>query len=187
MLFRSDLLDRLAFDVLTLPPLRARTGDVALLADHFARAMAADLGWKVFPGFAESARASLEAYAWPGNVRELKNVVERAVAWSATDTTIDAIVFDPFESPFRPRTPGRNDEAAAAPPIRASTAPPPVGALPSDFKAAVASFESELLTRALTEARHNQRVAAKRLGLGYHQFRNTLRKHGLLPPRTPAP
>src|SRR4051812_12404837 len=53
--FRDDLLDRLAFDVLTLPPLRARQGDVALLADHFGRAMAAELGWDAFPGFSPDA------------------------------------------------------------------------------------------------------------------------------------
>ncbi|MCA0200747.1 MAG: phage shock protein operon transcriptional activator, partial [Proteobacteria bacterium] len=55
--------------------------------------------------------------------------------------------------------------------------------LPDDFRAAVASYESDLLTRALREARHNQRAAAKRLGLGYHQLRNLLRKHGLMPAR----
>lgn len=65
-------------------------------------------------------------------------------------------------------------------------APAPAGPLPSDFKSAVAGFEHDLLTRALGEARHNQRVAAKRLGLGYHQFRNMLREHGLLPSRSPA-
>jgi psp operon transcriptional activator len=183
--FREDLLDRLAFDVLTLPPLRARTGDVALLADHFARAMAADLGWSAFPGFSAGAQASLEAYAWPGNVRELKNVVERAVASSADEAPIDAIVFDPFESPFRPRPQNSAPQPSVSDP--SLTAPAKASSpLPSNFKAAVASFETELLTRALQDARHNQRLAAKRLGLGYHQFRNTLRKHGLLPPRAPA-
>jgi psp operon transcriptional activator len=184
--FREDLLDRLAFDVLTLPPLRARTGDVALLADHFARAMAADLGWKVFPGFSESAGAALEAYLWPGNVRELKNVVERAVAWSSAEATIDSVVFDPFESPFRPQALRAAEQASMPAPIKAADGGA-AGPLPADFKSAVAAFETELLTRALTEARHNQRVAAKRLGLGYHQFRNTLRKHGLLATRNAAP
>jgi psp operon transcriptional activator len=182
--FREDLLDRLAFDVLTLPPVRARTGDIALLAEHFGRAMAADLGWEVFQGFSAGSLAALEEYAWPGNVRELKNVVERAVAsWLDRDKPIDRIVFDPFASPFRPQTPP-SVMAAAAP----SSAPAPAEAaapimLPDDFRAAVASYESDLLTRALREARHNQRAAAKRLGLGYHQLRNLLRKHGLMPAR----
>ena len=82
--FRHDLLDRLAFDVLTVPPLRARTDDIALLAESFGRAMARELGWETFPGFARAALEALEAYPWPGNVRELKNVVERAVYRAAS-------------------------------------------------------------------------------------------------------
>lgn len=179
--FREDLLDRLAFDVMTLPPLRSRTGDIALLSGHFARAMAKDLGWPAFPGFSAAAKAALEAYAWPGNVRELKNVVERAVAFcNAPAAAISDIVFDPFASPFRPAAPQSVPEAKA-PSMPVSVKPAP---LAGDFKSAVSAFEIELLTRALNDARHNQRVAAKRLGLGYHQFRNTLRKHGLLPSRS---
>lgn len=189
--FREDLLDRLAFDVLTLPPLRARSGDVVLLADHFGREMARDLGWKAFPGFTTAAQAMLDAYGWPGNVRELKNVVERAVAhWPEETKAIDRVQFDPFESPFRPThasgvknmAPGVKRDSGSAETgsvaVVHSTQP-----LPDDFKLAVAAFESDLLARALGEARHNQRVAARRLGLGYHQFRNTLRKHNLLPAR----
>jgi psp operon transcriptional activator len=183
--FREDLLDRLAFDVLTLPPLRARAGDVALLAEHFGRAMAADLGWEMFPGFSPGAVVALEGFAWPGNVRELKNVVERAVAsWLDRTKPIDRIVFDPFASPFRPQTVRATAAAVSAPapavPSEAATAP---AELPNDFRSAVTTFESELLNRALKEARHNQRAAAKRLGLGYHQLRNLLRKHGLMPAR----
>lgn len=182
--FREDLLDRLAFDVMTLPPLRARAGDVGMLSEHFGRAMAKDLGWAAFPGFLASARAALEAYAWPGNVRELKNVVERAVAFCNNPAApIDSVIFDPFASPYRPApaptaVSPRND-GDSAPIVSAKS-------LPTDFKSAVAAFESDLLTRALNDARHNQRVAAKRLGMNYHQFRNTLRKHGLLPARAEA-
>lgn len=147
--------------------------------------MAKDLGWPAFPGFSAAAKAALEAHAWPGNVRELKNVAERAVAYCTNAAApIDTIVFDPFASPFRPTS--RNTATPHAPPSAETTAAAPPGPLPSDFKSAVAGFERDLLTRALGEARHNQRVAAKRLGLGYHQFRNTLRKHGLLPSRGPT-
>jgi psp operon transcriptional activator len=184
--FREDLLDRLAFDVLTLPPLRARTGDIALLAEHFGRGMAADLKWEVFPGFSASAVQSLESFAWPGNVRELKNVVERAVAaWLDHEKPIDRIVFDPFASPFRPQNVRYTAAAPAAP--AAPEPPAALQTLPDDFRGAVATFESDLLTRALKDARHNQRAAAKRLGLGYHQLRNLLRKHGLMPARGKEP
>ena len=182
--FREDLLDRLAFDVLTLPPLKARTGDVALMADHFGRDMARDLGWQAFPGFTAAAQGMLDAYAWPGNVRELKNVVERAVAhWPEETKAIDRVTFDPFDSPFRPH---RLPSVVAASAPRADSPAAAAAPLPDDFKSAVAAFESDLLTRALVDARHNQRVAARRLGLGYHQFRNCMRKHGLLPSRDKA-
>jgi psp operon transcriptional activator len=181
--FREDLLDRLAFDVLTLPPLRARKGDIELLADYFGRAMANSLDWTAFPGFSASARAALEAHDWPGNVRELKNVVERAVAhWTAGPAKpIGRVVFDPFDSPHRPR-PRAGLTRPAAPEQesglreRPRAAQDPVG----DFKAAVAAFEHRLLSQALEECRHNQRLAAKQLGLEYHQLRNALRRNRLL-------
>src|SRR6266478_2219056 len=77
--FRADLLDRLAFDVVTIPPLRERKEDIALLAAHFARAMSRELGGADFAGFTARAEAALAAHDWPGNVRELRNVVERSV------------------------------------------------------------------------------------------------------------
>ncbi len=77
--FRRDLLDRLAFDVITLPPLRHRPDDITLLAEHFAINMATELGQTLFPGFTDRARETLLQHDWPGNVRELKNVVERCV------------------------------------------------------------------------------------------------------------
>ena len=106
--FREDLLDRLAFDVLTVPPLRARREDISLLAEHFGRAMAHDLGWPGFPGFGVEALNALLAHSWPGNVRELKNVVERAVYRTGSPARrITEVQFDPFASPFRP-TPARH-------------------------------------------------------------------------------
>ncbi len=101
--FRPDLLDRLAFDVITLPPLRERREDIMPLAEHFAVKMSGELGLDLFQGFSESARSLLLDYYWPGNVRELKNVVERAV-YSAlgNDESISWISFDPFDSPWRP-------------------------------------------------------------------------------------
>lgn len=180
--FREDLLDRLAFDVLTLPPLRARTGDVPLLADTFARAMASELEWARYPGFSVGAIESLEAYDWPGNVRELRNVAERAVAsCDVQDRPIDAslIVLDPFASPYRMAAPFKRDEAQ---PLQAETpAGLEVGVTPCDFKVESAKFEAQVLENALDACRHNQKATAVHLGLTYNQLRNSLRKHGLLP------
>jgi psp operon transcriptional activator len=175
--FRADLLDRLSFDVITLPPLRARRDDIPLLASHFGRRMAAELGWVGFAGFSKAVNAELLAADWPGNVRELKNSVERAVyRWSEPDAPVGTLVLDPFASPWRPR--GAPTARAETTPIAASTSTPV--AVPSDFRAAVAAFERDMLDAALTAARFNQREAAQRLGLSYDQLRHALKKAGLL-------
>lgn len=174
--FRHDLLDRLAFDVLTVPPLRFRGDDVPLLALHFARNMASELGWERFPGFSKSAMTALVAHQWPGNVRELKNVVERAVYRSGSSSrAVSTVQFDPFASPYRPGV------ETAASVIDGSDAKPEVMADGGDFQHAVGNFEHWLLQRALERNQHNQRTTATDLGLSYDQLRNKLRKRGLLP------
>lgn len=174
--FRHDLLDRLSFDVLTVPPLRARTEDIPILATHFGRQMALELGWDGFPGFAETAMEAMAAHDWPGNVRELKNVAERAVyRWPEPEAPVAEIVFDAFASPYAPVSPA---DAAPADPE------PSTPAGPLDFRATVAALEGRLLAEALDANRHNQRATAGHLGLTYHQLRNSLKKHDLLPRRS---
>jgi psp operon transcriptional activator len=176
--FRHDLLDRLAFDVITLPPLRTRESDILLLAEHFAITMANELGRDFFPGFSLRARKALLAYDWPGNVRELKNVVERCVYRSAPDAEIDEIVFDPFDSPFRPTAPSRGASVVTRDAASATAAEPIEW--PIDFRNRVQAFETGLIDQALTQARHNQRRAAELLGLSYDQLRGYLKKYNLL-------
>ncbi len=76
--FRMDLFFRLATFPLTLPPLRERKEDIALLADFFARKLAKKQR-KSFLGFSDTVLSELGNYAWPGNIRELENVIEQAV------------------------------------------------------------------------------------------------------------
>ncbi len=76
--FREDLYYRLAVFPIVLPPLRDRSGDVSLLANHFVRKFAAEEGKRI-TGIAPAAMQTLELYAFPGNVRELQNVIRRAV------------------------------------------------------------------------------------------------------------
>jgi len=161
--FRLDLLDRLAFDVITLPPLRERPEDILLLAEYFAINMVSELGRNLFPGFTAAARQALEAYEWPGNLRELKNVVERAVYRSEPDEPVDEVVLDPFNSPYRPG----DDEPAAGSGLH----------LPLDIKKTVRDLEIDLVNRAMASGKFNQRRAADLLGLTYHQFRGYLRKY----------
>ena len=179
--FRADLLDRLAFDVITLPPLRARQGDASLLADHFARRMAIEMG-EDFPGFAPSAIAAIEAHDWPGNVRELRNFAQRLAHRSMLMHPGEPVVFDPsamdpFESPWRPsgsRKPtSRSRDAAPQSPVLAQPTLP-VG---HDFNAQVAAFEMRLLDEALAASQGHQGRAAEALGLTYHQLRGLLKKH----------
>lgn len=169
--FRADLLDRLAFDVITLPPLRERPDDIMPLAEHFAVKMSGELGLSLFSGFSTESRQQLLDYSWPGNVRELKNVVERAVySMTVQNEPIPSIVFDPFYSPWRPRT--RRQEPAAA-----GSAESPEG--PYDFKEHMQQVEVGLIQSALKQCRYNQKKTAEFLGMTYHQLRGYLRKYDL--------
>jgi psp operon transcriptional activator len=179
--FRADLLDRLCFEVITLPPLRAREGDIPVLADHFARRMAAELAWPRWPGFGKQATEQLETYDWPGNVRELRNVVERAVyRWDDSDKPVNEIQFDPFASPWM--VPQKPVEAAAPMPTAPRALPAP--AQPSfdceDLRAACHAHERQLLEAALARCRFNQRATAVALKLTYDQLRHALRRHDML-------
>ncbi|HYD25643.1 MAG TPA: phage shock protein operon transcriptional activator [Croceibacterium sp.] len=178
--FRADLLDRLCFEVITLPPLRVREGDIDVLSDYFGRRMAAELGWESWPGFADHVRRQLDEYAWPGNVRELRNLVERAVyRWDDWSQPIAHVQFDPFDSPWKPAPLPRAD----------GDGPPPAhpGARPAaqdydtvaDLRAAVEAHERAILEHHLGRNRWNQRQTAKSLGLSYDQLRHCIRKHGL--------
>ena len=173
--FREDLLDRLAFDVITVPPLRERLEDILPLAYAFAVNMASELKFKFFPGFSARASSALLRHDWPGNVRELKNAVERSVYRSTEpEQPIGHVAFDPFDSPFRLRDSSIADGSGKQQPAIRSTA-----ILPTDINARVLELEVDLLRAGLEKARFNQRVAADLLGLSYHQLRGKIRKHSL--------
>lgn len=178
--FRKDLLDRLAFDVITVPPLRERLDDVLPLAHAFAVNMVSELKRSYFPGFSPRASSSLLRHDWPGNVRELKNAVERSVYRSDDpEQPITKIAFDPFDSPFKLARP--EDAKAVIPRRRAPL-------LPADLAQRLHDTERDLLQAAMEKARFNQKIAADLLGLSYHQLRGKLRKHdiGARPPQQPT-
>ena len=170
--FRHDLLDRLAFDVLTLPPLRERERDILLLAESFAVSMASELGREYFPGFSGEARKQLLHYEWPGNVRELKNVVERCVYRHDSTAEVDTILFDPFDSPFRPGASLSSGAPIAGTYDKAD--------FPIDLKQSVQDYEIDLINQAMETAKFNQRKAAELLEVTYHQLRGYLKKYELL-------
>ena len=173
--FREDLLDRLAFDVITLPPLRARQEDIMILAEQFAVTMASDLGMEFFPGFSNQAIETLLEHQWPGNVRELKNVVERSVYRATNDgTPVDVITLDPFDSIFRP---GRSGEKSTA--TTTSAAEHNQHSFPLDFKQTVQDYEIDLIQKALAASQFNQKKTAETLGVTYHQLRGYMKKYEL--------
>ena len=187
--FRADLLDRLSFEVITLPPLRAREDDVFDLADYYGRRMASELGRDIWPGFGANALAALAVHDWPGNVRELRNVVERAVyRWDHADEPVDAVVFDPFASPWRAAMAEPMMAMAVAAAVAGAGAESPARAMPAapvpspadgSLREAVEAYERSLVAAALERHRWNQRRVAAALGLSYDQLRHCLRRHGL--------
>jgi psp operon transcriptional activator len=194
--FREDLLDRLAFDVVTLPPLRVRADDIIVLAEHYAIGMVKEMGQDFFAGFSNDVQRELLSYSWPGNVRELKNVVERAV-YLHPGRVISKLVFNPFVSPYRHAlSPVRAQQSAAQ--VGVTNSNDPVPSLDSgnskqhsyaavswngdtlDFQEHIQNYETELLRKALEHCQFNQRKTATFLNLSYHQLRGYLRKYDLL-------
>ncbi|MDC0598825.1 phage shock protein operon transcriptional activator [Gammaproteobacteria bacterium] len=170
--FREDLLDRLAFDVITLPPLRERLEDIPILAQQFAIGMIKEIGREYFPGFSKTAAKAILEYPWPGNIRELKNVIERCVYQSEDpDALIKDVVFDPFASPYRPRSSNDSSTEAAGSAIEINTG--------KGLKQQVQKYEKQIISAALKECQFNQRKTAKLLDLTYDQLRGYLRKYGM--------
>ncbi|GAB5414531.1 MAG: phage shock protein operon transcriptional activator [Congregibacter sp.] len=188
--FRADLLDRLSFDVVHMPPLHQREDDCVLLANHFAVKMSGELGWDYFPGFSARALASLRTYRWPGNVRELKNAVERSLhRHGDPDSEVDSLVIDPFTPPWQSqrsapqgrtakhnKTPGFTDEAAPKQPEEANR----------PLQDQVAELERSLIQAALEKHANHQGRTAQFLGLSYDQLRGLMRKHKLQKTRRKA-
>ena len=193
--FKQDLLDRLSFEVIYVPPLRYRGEDILLLANHFASRMAFELGWETVPELTAPARKKLTAYPWPGNVRELKNVIERAV-YKSTTPRIQEIVFDPFDNPYA--APPNTLEKSQSHTVRQQrkkisdsqtdrqlpeAAEPDASVEPHTrerwvtdlltmpLKDAVQVLEARRMKQALAQTRFHHKKAAALLGLSYDQFR----------------
>jgi DNA-binding NtrC family response regulator len=160
--FRADLWYRLQVITIDLPPLRAREGDVALLAGHFLQQQ----GGRP-KRLSAAALAALTGHTWPGNVRELRNTMQRAVALSEGDLI----------EPVHLGLAGVVNPAPvlAVPGLAAPAAIDWDGTL----EAAIASLEACMLARALAAASGNRSEAARRLGLSRQQLYRKLDQHGL--------
>lgn len=176
--FRADLLDRLSFDVVHLPPLRHRLSDIPDLSHHFGVLMSRELQREVFHGFTDSAARSLLEHPWPGNIRELKNVIERSLhRWEQPDRPVGVIVLDPFSSPWL------DAEFSSPEQHTANSEQSPSGdrdiAELGSFSARVARFEKSILVQALDQNNQHQRRTAETLKLSYDQLRGLLKKYRL--------
>lgn len=202
--FRADLLDRLAFDVITLPPLRVRKDDILILAEHFAINMIREMELELFSGFSERAKSILLDYDWPGNIRELKNVVERSVYRTNNPyVPVHDIILDPFESEYRPKNRVKTRDRIVSEPVQTAmqpettansaesaepgiqspeelTSPPTEFNFPVDLKQLSQDYEIDMIKQALADSHYNQKKTADKLSLTYHQLRGYLKKYNLL-------
>jgi DNA-binding NtrC family response regulator len=157
-IFREDLYHRLAVFPLTVPPLRDRSSDVPLLAEHFV---------KKYCGLYDLEKKSLskalvdrfKGYAWPGNVRELENLVQRGVLLSAERTTIE--IDDVFDDFFTDADPTRSEEGGA----------------PNPKNETIEDMERYMIMQALEDSNNNQQQAASKLGISARTIRNKLKRY----------
>ncbi len=162
--FREDLYYRLNVFPITLPPLRERQSDIALLAEHFAQKYAPGSG-KPARGLDASALAALTGYPWPGNVRELENVIERALILArGTDITGSDLEFT--------RRPAPAAEPAAAAAARAVDGSRPLAER-------LHEQERTAIVAAIDVAQGNIAHAARALGINRSTLYYRMRKHGL--------
>jgi two-component system response regulator PilR (NtrC family) len=157
--FREDLFYRLNVIPINVPPLRDRREDIALLAEHFLRAFAKEMG-KSMAGFSADAMERLISYAWPGNVRELENVVERAVAITSTD------IIGLEQLP----------ESMPSPTLVPMEASPAFGD-GFNLDQHLSAVEADLLRKALEQAEGDRALAARLLGVTPRSLRYLMSKH----------
>jgi DNA-binding NtrC family response regulator len=176
--FREDLYYRLAVMELEVPPLRAREGDIALLAHMFLEEFDAALGKVDERAFDMEALRALDRYAWPGNVRELRNAIHRASVLAAGDLVQltdlpPALRRDASSEPDRPSVheppPAPVDEPAASDP-RPLTIP---GGMTLE------DLERLAVVQALHRNRDNISATARELGIGRSALYRKMDAYGL--------
>ncbi|MEZ7980900.1 MAG: sigma-54 dependent transcriptional regulator [Myxococcota bacterium] len=158
--FREDVYYRLNVIQLTLPPLRDRPEDIPLLAQHFIRRFADEIGKEV-EGMDGEAFDMLSTYGFPGNVRELENLIERAVALARGPVIGTALL---------------------PPTVTANPSTGPISRIDDegvDLEALVATYERSLLSEALSKTGGIKKKAARLLGISFRSFRYRLEKLGL--------
>jgi DNA-binding NtrC family response regulator len=183
--FRADLFFRLNVITVKLPPLRERPGDIAMLAEFFARKFA-QLNGRTAAAVSPAALAALQRYDWPGNVRELENVIHRAVlTQSGSCITPAALDLDTADTPA---------EAAPAPlpfeapmPLAAHAGfTMPQGAVHTSGRT-IEAVEKDMILDTLCQCKGNRAQTAAVLGISIRTLRNKLQEYERTGTRIPRP
>jgi two-component system, NtrC family, response regulator PilR len=169
--FREDLYYRINVIEIRVPPLRERADDIPELAAAMLRRLSARLGVPT-PEISSEARAALQYYFFPGNVRELENILERAIALSASGI----VALEDLQ--LRPNVAGITDADAGK-------APMPETTVSSSSEAGSAlgdqleHMEREAIIKALEQTRYNKTAAARLLGMSFRALRYRVKKLGI--------
>ena len=161
--FREDLFYRLNVVPLSVPPLRDRKEDIALLVEHFVKKYSREFK-KDVRGVSQGALPALEAYDWPGNVRELENVIERSVALA----TRPVILLEDLPLDLAMHEPGQSRSVGEPSPL--------------SLKEARERFEQAYVLRALEREDWNQSRTARVLGVHRNTLIARLAAWGIRPP-----
>jgi transcriptional regulator with GAF, ATPase, and Fis domain len=171
--FRADLYYRLSAYPISIPPLRDRKEDVALLAKNFLAKYAATYG-KRLRGFSDKAKGSLLAYPWPGNIRELQNTVERGVILAKSGSRVQVQHLFPFCEEEQPREFGLDMNGGLGINLNENTDNLCESVLNGVMT--LDQIEAVLLQAAVDKARGNLSSAARMLGLTRPQLAYRLKR-----------
>jgi len=175
--FKKDLLDRLSFEVIFVPPLRNRGEDIMLLANFFASKMAMECNIKEEIQFSPEIIETLQSYKWPGNVRELKNVIERAV-YNCKNGYINSVNLNPFLSPYKEEiNSSKENIGIELNPISKKIEENLKNNDLTGLEEIKKSLDLMYLNSALKQSKNNQKKAAELMDLTYDQFRGLYRKY----------
>jgi two-component system, NtrC family, response regulator PilR len=171
--FREDLYYRIDVIEIRVPALREHAQDIPELTDAMLQRLSARIGAQL-PSATPAARAALQRYAFPGNVRELENILERAIALSASGVidVADLQLRLAVAAPAAGVAAAASDEQDQTPAVAAAA---PATALGDQLE----NMERAAIVKALEQTRYNKTAAAKLLGMSFRALRYRVKKLGI--------
>jgi DNA-binding NtrC family response regulator len=171
--FREDLYFRLNVVSIQSRPLRERSEDIEVLAEHFLRRFTVENGMPL-KRLSEAARKQLRGYPWPGNIRELENAIERAILFSPGEL---------IEAGVLPTVAASIPDTISSIGFTESAAGPALQHTADDGRwLTAAEVQRRHILRTLEHTEYNQSAAARLLGMDRHQLRRRMAEYGLMTP-----